>query len=198
MGYWYVVSPATVTEPSRRDAQVKQSPLTKRRLLSDWTDARCSINGKLLKPFLAKEDEPLTSIYATLSPPISSTGTLTKNPVTELCFLPFPGEMSEYEARRLHADLIRLRSILTVRLPQAEGPVSWSMGQIDRPSTVRCENSPGGRAIVHLLVVGWESVDVHRRARETKVFVNGITPIREKLLPPIPGLEMKHVRFHRV
>ncbi|KAJ5495857.1 hypothetical protein N7539_000973 [Penicillium diatomitis] len=88
----------------------------------DWTDARCSINPELLKPFLVNEDKPLTAVYATLSPPISSTDTLTKNPVTELFFLPFSTAISEYESRHLHADLIKLRSVMVTQLPQAEGP----------------------------------------------------------------------------
>ncbi|KAF7712849.1 Uncharacterized protein PECH_002574 [Penicillium ucsense] len=164
----------------------------------DWTDARCSINPELLKPFLANEDQPLTAVYATLTPPISSTDTLTKNPVTELFFLPVSTVISEYESRQLHADLIKLRSVMVTRLPQAEGPVSWSMGQLGRPSTVRHEQSPSGRATVHLLIVGWESVETHSRARETKEFVDVFTPVSERLLPPIPELGMKHVRFQSI
>lgn len=85
-----------------------------------------------------------------------------------------------------------------MQLPQAAGPRSWAMGQIDRPSTVPHEKSPSGQATVHLLAVGWESVEVHKQAKETKEFVAGITPIREKMLPPVPGLEMRHVRFQIV
>lgn len=166
--------------------------------LSDWTDARCSITGSLLKPFLADENQPIPAIYATLSPPISSSDTLTKNPVTELCFLPVPNNLSASETRQLDADLINLRTALIVQLPQAARPRSWSMGHVDRPNTVQHDKSPSGQARIHLLAVGWESTEAHEDAKQTKEFTDGIAPIREKLLPPVPGLEMKHVRFQKV
>lgn len=152
-----------------------------------------------MKPFLAEDDERITAIYATLSPPISSTDTLTKNPVTELCFLPFPNDMSAKEARQLDADLINFRTALVVELQQEQGPRSWAMGHVDRPSTVDHAQSPSGRARVHLLAVGWESVEAHTNAKKTKEFIDSIKPIREKLLaPPVPGLEMKHVSFQKI
>ena len=131
------------------------------------------------------------AIYTTLRPPISSSDTLTKNPVTELAFLLFPSNMSASDTRQLHADLIDFRTTLVEQLPQAAGPRSWTMGQVDRQSS-------SGHAIVHLLAVGWETVEVHKAAKETQEFVAGITPIRETMLPPLPGLEMKHVRFQKV
>lgn len=152
-----------------------------------------------MQPFLAEDDERITTIYATPSPPISSTDTLTKNPVTELCFLPFPNNMSATETRQLNADLIKFRTALFVQLPQEQGPCSWAMGHVDRPSTMEHGQSPTGRAMVHLLAVGWESVEAHGNAKKTKEFVDSIAPIREKLLaPPVPGLEMKHVSFQKI
>ncbi|CEO60587.1 hypothetical protein PMG11_05207 [Penicillium brasilianum] len=164
----------------------------------EWTDARCAILSSLLEPFL-EEDQPVTAIYATLSPPISSTNTLTENPVTELCFLLVASEMSPYETRQLDADLVNFRTALLEQLPQEAAPRSWSMGHVERPRTVKHDKSPNGLATVHLLAVGWETVETHNNAKKTKVFVDGITPIREKLLlPPVPELEMKHVRFQKV
>ncbi|KAF3388986.1 hypothetical protein F1880_003768 [Penicillium rolfsii] len=165
----------------------------------DWTDARCSINASLLQPFLAEDDERVMAIYATLSPSISSTDTLAKNPVTELCFLPFPSNMSATEARQLNIDLTNFQTALVVQLPQEQRPCSCAMGHVDRPSTVEHGQSPTGRALVRLLAVGWESVEAHGSAKKTKVFIDSIAPIREKLLaPPVPGLEMKHVSFRKI
>ncbi|KAJ5380715.1 uncharacterized protein N7496_003143 [Penicillium cataractarum] len=165
----------------------------------EWTDARCAITSCLLKPFLVEEDQPITAIYATLSPPIGSTETLTKNPVTELCFLAFPNNMSACETRQLDAELINFRTALVVQLPQEMGPRSWSMGHVDRPSTVKHGTSPNGLATVHLLAVGWETMEAHDDAKKTKEFVDAIAPIREKLLlPPVPDMEVKHVRFQKL
>ena len=72
------------------------------------------------------------------------------------------------------------------------------MGRVHRPSTVAHEQSSSGHAIVYLLAVGWETVEAHKAAKETQEFVAGITPIRGKMLPPVPGLEMRHVRFQKV
>lgn len=82
------------------------------------------------------------------------------------------------------------------QLPQSAGPLSWTMGQLDRPSKLDHANSPSGQALVHFLAVGWESVEAHLKAKETDKFTEGIAPLREKMLAPIPGLQMRHVSFH--
>lgn len=71
------------------------------------------------------------------------------------------------------------------------------MGHVDRPSKLPHETSPSGHAVVHLLAVGWDSVDAHLKAKDTEKFVESIAPIREKMLAIIPGLEMKHVSFQK-
>jgi hypothetical protein len=123
---------------------------------------------------------------------------LTKNPVTELCALPFPSNLSVPETKALNADLINFRTALIEELPQGEGPRSWTMGHVDRPGTVQHTKSPSGQAMIYLVAVGWESVEAHKKAKETEQFGKSIAPIRQKMLPPVPGLEMKHVSFHKI
>lgn len=72
------------------------------------------------------------------------------------------------------------------------------MGHVDRPSTIKHGKSPSGMAVLHLLAVGWESVEAHMNAKQTEQFGRSIAPIREKMLGPVPGLELKHVRFQKV
>lgn len=72
------------------------------------------------------------------------------------------------------------------------------MGHVDRPSKLPHENSPSGQAFAHLLAVGWENIEAHLKVKETEKFVQSIAPLREKMLPPIPGLEIKHVSFQKV
>lgn len=112
--------------------------------------------------------------------------------------LPFPSNLPVPEAKALNADLINFRTALVEQLPQAEGPRSWTMGHVERPGTVQHAKSPNGQAVTHLLAVGWESVEVHQKAKETEQFSKGIAPIRQKMLPPVPGLEMKHVSFQKI
>ncbi|KAJ5089940.1 hypothetical protein N7532_008624 [Penicillium argentinense] len=164
----------------------------------DWTDARGSTTAINLEPFLAPTAQPPTALYTTLSPPISSTDTLTANPVTEICALPFPSSLTVQETKQLNAELINFRTALVEHLPQEDGPRSWAMGHIDRPNMVQHAKSPSGHAVVHLLAVGWETVEAHKQAKETEQFQQSVAPIREKMLPPVPGLEMKHVSFQKI
>ncbi|KAJ5595042.1 uncharacterized protein N7459_001250 [Penicillium hispanicum] len=164
----------------------------------DWTDARGSSTMAHLKPFLAEIPQGPTAVFTTLSPSIVDSDTLTSNPVTELCPLAFPGSLTIPERKQLDGNLINFRTALMEQLPQAEAPKSWAMGHVDRPSTVPHEKSPSGDAIMHLLTVGWESVEAHMKAKQTEQFVQSIAPIREKMLSPVPGLEMKHVSFKKI
>jgi hypothetical protein len=106
--------------------------------------------------------------------------------------------LSTLDLRQLNADLINFRTALVEQLPQSMGPQSWAMGQLDRPSKLVHANSPSGQALVHFLAVGWESVQAHMKVTETDKFKERFAPLREKMLAPIPGLEMKHVSFHEI
>ncbi|CAG7931427.1 unnamed protein product [Penicillium olsonii] len=166
---------------------------------TDWSDARSSTDQNMLDPFLAEDNaQQPTSVYVTLSPPISATATLTQNPVTELCALPYASTLSVLEAKQINANLISFRTALMEQAPQMAGPRSWAMGQLDRPCKLDHALSPSGKATVHFMAVGWDSVDAHLKAKETEKFVEGIGPLREKMLAPIPGLEMKHVSFQKI
>ncbi|KAJ5583279.1 hypothetical protein N7535_001899 [Penicillium sp. DV-2018c] len=165
----------------------------------EWSDAHSTTNLRLLDPFLATENPlPVVSLYVTMSPPICDTETLTKNPVTELCTLLFPGDYDVADLRELNADLINFRTALLEQLPPSERPRSWSMGHVDRPSKMPHEYSPNGQAFAHFLAVGWDSVDAHMKARETEIFKGSIASLREKMLRPLPGLELKHVSFQKL
>lgn len=106
--------------------------------------------------------------------------------------------MTVSETKQLNADLINFRTAVVEQLAPEAGPKSWAMGHIDRPSVVPHAKSPSGEATVDLLVVGWESIEAHKKAKETAPFISRIAPIRERMLPPVPGLEMKHVSFQAV
>ncbi|KAJ5287389.1 hypothetical protein N7478_003075 [Penicillium angulare] len=163
----------------------------------EWTDARSSANTDHLKRYLDLDAQPPMAVYSTLCPPLASSNTLTSNPVTEICVLSFASSLSGRETKQLHNDLINFRTSL-LELSEAARPKSWSMGQVDRPSTVEHAKSPSGKAVLHILTVGWESVEAHKKSRETDEFVSAIAPIREKSLGALPGLDMKHVSFRKL
>ncbi|KAF7593501.1 hypothetical protein BBP40_011412 [Aspergillus hancockii] len=163
----------------------------------NWADAHTGTQPSLLTPFLAPETR-VTTIFTTLTPSITETDSLTTNPVTELVILTFPDSLTPDEQKKLSADLIAFRSALTEELPEGKRPVSWAMAQVERPGSMENEKSPSGKAVGHLLAVGWEAVDVHVSARGTGEFKRGIMPIRERMIPALPGLGMKHVIFGKI
>ncbi|GAB1215323.1 hypothetical protein ATERTT37_004509 [Aspergillus terreus] len=163
----------------------------------EWKDAHAGIQPQSLAPFV-EPDTQVTVIYTTLSPSISKTDTFTQNPVTELCALAFPSSLTPDDHRALCNDLINFRNALTEQLPAESRPTSWAMGQVERPGSLQHEKSPTGQAIVHLLTVGWKSVEAHMAIKQSKEFTESIQPIRERMLPPVQGLGMKHVSFQKV
>ncbi|GAB1194937.1 hypothetical protein BDV32DRAFT_147215 [Aspergillus pseudonomiae] len=163
----------------------------------NWADAHGGIQPQILAPYLEPNTQ-VSVIFTTLTPSITETKSLTTNPVTELVALTFPNSLTPEEQKKLNADLIEFRAALTEKLPEGERPKSWAMAQVERPGTLEHEKSPSGQAVLHLLVVGWESVDMHKAARETEEFKRTIAPIREKAIPSVPPLGMKHVSFKKV
>ncbi|KAJ6127056.1 hypothetical protein N7523_002668 [Penicillium sp. IBT 18751x] len=163
----------------------------------DWTDPRGSTTTGKLEPFLAASLQSPSTLYTTLQPPITGTDTLTANPITELAPLPFPSNMTVAETKGLNTDLLNFRKAMTEELGQDKAPQSWAMGHVDRPGTIQHTKSPSGQAEIRLLVIGWASVQAHKDAKDTDQFVRSIQPLRQKMLTPIPGLEMKHVSFQK-
>ncbi|KAH2990101.1 hypothetical protein KXW58_003316 [Aspergillus fumigatus] len=149
-----------------------------------WEDSHGKCQADLLAPYLEPNSKVL-SFYTTLNPSPSETETFTTNQVTELATLTFPSSLNPEEHKKLNSDLINLRVALTEKLDENRG-------------TFQHPKSPSGEAFVYLLVVGWESVDAHMAARETKEFEESIKPIREKMLPALEGLGMKHVSFKKI
>jgi hypothetical protein len=115
-----------------------------------------------------------------------------------LATLTYPSSLNPDEHKKLNSDLINFRVALTEKLPEKSRPKSWTMAQVHRPGTFQHPKSPSGEAFVYLIAVGWESVDAHMAARKTKEFEESIKPIREKMLPAVQGLGMKHVSFKKI
>ena len=162
-----------------------------------WTDARGSSLSWRLRPFLEPSTEP-TVVFSTLAPSISASDTLTTNPVTEICGLAFPTSFTPDDHISLHQNLLDFRTALTQDLPTYDRPKSWAMGTVERPGALDHGASPSGKAFVHVLVVGWESVEKHKAVKESKKFQEAVQPIRQKLLTPVECFKLKHVAFRKI
>lgn len=79
-----------------------------------------------------------------------------------------------------------------------DGALSFSIGWFARPAVVKHQDSPTGAALLNALVIGWNTVEDHMAAKETTEFAKGVRKIRENILSPVEGLEMRHVTFHSI
>lgn len=121
-----------------------------------------------------------------------------QNPCTEIVFMPFRSDMSAEELLELRRDLKAFRHALLETLPKELRPLSWSETSFDHPVFLSHSNSPSGSAMLHSVVVGWRNIEHHKAVGKTKEFLNAILPIRQRLLPFIEGLEMKHITFSQL
>ena len=136
-------------------------------------------------------------IVGTLSPTPMRTDAFTKNPVTELCILNFDSSLSQEKTNEVNGALINFRSTLLEKLPDNLKPLSWSMGHIERPAFRDHFKSSSGKSFVTIIAVGWESKDLHMQVKDTQTFTDGITPIRQRMLPPL-ATDMRHVSFKKI
>lgn len=166
-------------------------------LITEWSDTGGASDVTALSPFLDPSRNVIT-IYATLNPPALTADILSENPVTEIIALAFPSSMTTTEHRELDDAVGAFRVALLEHMPENIRAQSWSMGYIDRPGTAEHQSSPSGKALVLLMAIGWDSVEAHMAARKTSVFADKIRPIRQRMLPPLEGLEMKHVSFTKI
>lgn len=143
-------------------------------------------------------------MYTTLTPPLDI-GTLCASPVNELCPLTFATSLTPDEYNAVGAALAKTRIELLENTPNpSDRPHHISMGHVDRPGIRSHPTSPSGEAFVIFIIVGWESVEAHKRARETAQFKENFPPVGEKMLPTGPGLlpgsgwGMSHAKFHEL
>ena len=169
----------------------------------EWSDSSNSTPLSRLDPFIdfSNSDDPTTllTFYSTLSPSISESDTLTTNPITELVTFAVPSDISPNNHKQFNNDQLAFRdALLNKATPESARPITWARGQIERPAEFEHQDSPSGKALVYLNVVGWKSREQHMQARDTKAFAETIEPLRKHVLMPVKGLDMKHVKFQKI
>ncbi|EEP76164.1 predicted protein [Uncinocarpus reesii 1704] len=157
----------------------------------EWKDNTGCVPLSMFAPVLDPETQPI-AFHTTLTPPLNDI--LTTAPVIELAVLAFPKDINPPERTALNNDLINFRSTC-LQLTDSKPPSAFSMGWVERPGSVPHQDSKSGRAQLIVLVVGWESREQHEEVRKTTGFGNSIAPIRERMLPAIKALQMRHVKF---
>lgn len=153
----------------------------------------------LLDAIIEPDSTPIT-FHVTMMPPIEKVipdpAKSTEKPpgAVEIAVLAFPDNLELSDKSSLDTSLIDFRSAL-LELKETKPPSSLSMGWVERPSTVKHPDSESGQASLVVIVIGWDSTEDHEAARKTDAFNESISPVREKMLPAIKVLHMRHVRF---
>ncbi|OOF98929.1 hypothetical protein ASPCADRAFT_2353 [Aspergillus carbonarius ITEM 5010] len=154
-------------------------------------------------------NKPLTTFFATLSPPLnlpssSNTSPITF-PITELFTPFFPSTLTPKETTSVHESLVSFRNELMNNLSEEQRPGAFVMGQVERPGSRRHGGSPSGEAFGMVVVVGWGSLEMHMGVKGTEAFGRGIQPIREWMLKGDGSGEgeegfgiMRHVEFKEI
>ncbi|KAH8704847.1 hypothetical protein BGW36DRAFT_392603 [Talaromyces proteolyticus] len=172
----------------------------------EWADATNSIQLSRLEPFIDNDGDSsnkydptkLITFFTTLNPPISTTETLTTNPVTELVNFLMPSDISAENLSKFNRDIVTFRNETQKVQPADIKPVSWSMGHVERPVTIDHRDTPSGKAKAYFMAIGWQSKEKHTAARETKEFKETVAPLRTVMVSPVKGLEMRHVKFQKI
>ncbi|EAS35711.3 uncharacterized protein CIMG_01065 [Coccidioides immitis RS] len=160
----------------------------------EWNDTTGCVPLSLLAPIIEPDTTPI-ALHTTLTPPPN--GLFTNASVIELAVLAFPHDLSPPERTSLNNNLINFRSIC-LQLRESEPPSAFLMGWVERPGSVPHQGSESGKAQLVVFVVEWESKEQHEMARKAAEFDRSIAPIREKMLPPINILQMRHVKLQPV
>ncbi|KAK2766280.1 hypothetical protein FQN54_007797 [Arachnomyces sp. PD_36] len=162
----------------------------------DWDDSSCSVAINQALTTLCDPSKPTVNFHSTLIPPTASTITL--NPTNEIIVLAFPSSYNTPEGKHaIESDLATFRKGM-LQLPDGKAALSFSIGWLDRPEVVKHSGSPTGAALLNCLVIGWTGVENHMEVRESVEFTEGIAKVREKMLAPVEGLEMRHVAFQAI
>lgn len=134
-----------------------------------------------------------------MSPSISTTDTLTTNPITELVSLAIPSDLTADEEKQFATYQGNFRNEgITKLTPESARPLSWTQGKVERPASFEHAESASGNVVVYVHVLGWKNMEQHAAARDTQAFKNTIEPIRKMTLSPVKGLEMRHVKFQKI
>lgn len=165
----------------------------------EWKDSSGAVPISFLDPIIDPGSTPI-SFHVTMMPSINQIiygpkrSTEKPPPAVEIAVLAFPDKLEPSEDSSLDNSLINFRTAL-LELKEANAPSLVSMGWVERPSTVKHPDSESGQASLVAIVIEWNSEEDHEAARKTDAFNDSLAPVREKMLPAIKVLHMRHVRF---
>jgi hypothetical protein len=109
-------------------------------------------------------------------------------PVTEFASFNIPASASSSEKSKLEDDVLKVTQFVDANNGRGT-TVGWAIEEIDAPK---------GKVNPLQLLVGWDAVEDHTKAREHKDFPGLVAPIRAVCAPPkegVQGMAMFHAKL---
>ncbi|ETN39677.1 uncharacterized protein HMPREF1541_05903 [Cyphellophora europaea CBS 101466] len=166
-------------------------------LTIDWTDVqehKDFINSEAYKPFVAL----LAELFDfNIAPPFfyhvnftSDSVPAREAPVTEFATFGISASSSQADKSKLEDNTLRLAQFVNANDKSKGSAIGWTIEEIEGPK---------GATNPLQVLIGWDSVEDHMKARENPEFGPLIGPIRESILPPkdgVQGLAVFHSKLH--
>lgn len=165
--------------------------------VTEWADDKETASVDDLRP-LAKSGPELIKLRTRLTPLLSSVGGIMSAPIVDVTPLTFVSDETPEERLKTLATIEMMRSCVMEKVPDELRPSFYCLSNPDCCPVVTSPESPTGKAIAHVAVVGWQSTQQHHDVWKTDEFKQMIPKVRERLLPWPPGLGIKHMSFRMI
>jgi hypothetical protein len=141
---------------------------------------------------LTKRTPEIVKLRAQLTPSLSSVGGINSCPVTDITTMIFPTSAPTEDVVKV---VEAMKEVVTRKIPENLRPSYYCLTTPETYPVIEHPDSPTGKAVVNIAVVGWESRDQHYAIWKTPEFEEVIPPVRALMLPYSPGIGMKHTPF---
>ncbi|CZR43884.1 uncharacterized protein FPRO_13692 [Fusarium proliferatum ET1] len=164
----------------------------------EWSNEESTISTTELKT-LACPSPAIVKLRTKLTPTLSSVGGIKSAPMVDLTTMPFVAGLSVEDDAGTREVLNTMREAVLNKLPEDLAPSYWLMSTWDTRPVVSHPESPTGRSVLSILVVGWHSTQQHYDIWKLPDFRSTyIGPVKAKMLSYPEGLGMKHIAFNLI
>ncbi|KAL5590073.1 hypothetical protein FOVSG1_011940 [Fusarium oxysporum f. sp. vasinfectum] len=159
----------------------------------EWSNEEATISTSILERW-ASPSPAIVRLRTKLTPSLSSVGGIMSTPCVDVTTMPFVAGTTEEEDSSVREALSTMREAVLNKLPKDLAASYWVMSTWDTRPIVPHPDSPTGRSLLSVLVVGWQSVQQHYDVWKYSDFRSTyIGPVKAKMLSYPEGLGMTHI-----
>lgn len=158
---------------------------------TEWANGNTTVSTEHLRPFMKRTPE-IVKLRAQLTPSLLSVGGINSSPITDITTIIFSTSTPTEDVVKVVEDM---KEGVTQKIPENLRPSYYCVTAPHAYPIIEHPDSPTGKAVVNVVVVGWESSDQHYAIWKTPEFKEVIPPVRALMLPYAPGIGMKHTPF---